>query len=140
MVRTRVAAAALGLSMWLSGTGPAHAQDNRVAAEALFRDARKLFDAGKYAEACEKLQASQRIDPAVGTLINLARCYEKVGRTASAWAAWRDAAATAKQQGQPAREKTAREAADALEPSLARLTIEVPADAREISLKITRDG
>ena len=120
---------------------PATAQtNNKVAAEALFRDARRLLDAGNYKEACEKLAASERLDPAVGTLLNLAHCYEKLGRTASAWGTYREAITAAKLAGQADREKSARKSADALEPTLPHLTVTVSAEAKVSGLQVTRDG
>jgi hypothetical protein len=125
----------------LFGAGHAAAQStNRVAAEGLFREARKLLDEGKYKEACEKLAASERLDPAVGTLLNLGRCYEKTGQKASAWETYREAITAAKQTGQADREKAARRAADALEPNLPQLTISVAPEARLSGLQVTRDG
>lgn len=122
-------------------TSPTLAQsDNRVAAEALFREARQLLDAGQYSEACEKLASSQRLDPAVGTLVNLAHCYEKLGRTATAWETYREAIAAAKQGGQLTREKAARRAADQLEPALPHLTIAVSPQPDGAKLEIRRDG
>lgn len=113
---------------------------NQVAAEALFREARKLLDNGQYEQACEKLAASQKLDPAVGTLLNLGRCYEKLGRTASAWGAYREAAAAAHASGQAERLKSARAAADAVEPNLARLTIVVPSTVSALQPTIERNG
>jgi serine/threonine-protein kinase len=113
---------------------------NQVAAEALFREARKLLDQGQYEQACEKLAASQKLDPAVGTLLNLGRCYEKLGRTASAWGAYREAAAAAHANGQAERLKSARAAADAVEPNLARLTIVVPSTVSALQPTIERNG
>jgi hypothetical protein len=120
---------------------PAKAQSsNRVAAEALFREARKLLAEEKYPEACKKLAASQELDPAVGTLLNLGHCYEKTGQKASAWETYREAVAAAKQSGQTEREKAARRAADALEPTLPQLSIVVPEDVRVTGLNVARDG
>jgi serine/threonine-protein kinase len=92
---------------------------------------------GKHAEACPKLEESQRIDPGMGTLFNLAVCYEAIGRTASAWVAFRDVAGQALGAGQAQRESTARARAAALEPKLMRLRISVPAGA---NVEIKRDG
>jgi hypothetical protein len=144
MNRARVFRAALGflaLSLLSLSSGPSFAQaNNRVAAESLFREARKLLDQGQYEQACEKLAASQRLDPAVGTLLNLGRCYEKLGRTASAWGAYREAAASAHASGQADRLKSARAAADAVEPKLARLTIVVPPTVSALQPTIERNG
>src|SRR5260221_4825909 len=76
---------------------------NQAAAESLFSEARALLKAKRYAEACAKLVVSQRLDPGVGTLLNLALCYEQGGQTASAWATYREAAAAAKTARQLAR-------------------------------------
>ena len=65
---------------------PVGAQSNKATAEALFTEGRALATSGKCAEAIPKFQASQKLDPGVGTLLNLAECYEQVGKTASAWA------------------------------------------------------
>ena len=70
--------AAVLLLQSLALAGP----DERIAAEALFDEGKSLMIEGKLAVACEKLEQSQRIDPAVGTLLYLAECYEKSGRTA----------------------------------------------------------
>jgi hypothetical protein len=112
----------------------------KVAAEALFREGRRLVDAGQFREACEKFSASQRLDAAVGTLLNLGLCYERIGRTATAWATYHEAIATARSTGQAEREKIAKERAAALEPALARLAIVVSPEAVAAQPQITRDG
>jgi tetratricopeptide (TPR) repeat protein len=113
---------------------------DKAAAETLFVDARKLLAAGKFAEACKAFAESQRLDPGVGTLLNLGRCYEKLGRTASAWSTYREAAAAARAANQGAREKNARLAADALEPKLPKLTIVVTNAETNPRLEVRRDG
>jgi hypothetical protein len=126
----------------LSGTRSAHAQSSaadQAAAEALFDDARKLLDSKKAADACPKLEASQKLDPAVGTLLYLADCYRQLGRTASAWATFREAAYAAKSANQPDREKTATEYADKLKPQLSYMALQVEAKGTE-GLVIKRDG
>ena len=110
----------------MAAAGHAHAQSNEggaAAAESLFQEARKLMDAKRFSEACPKLVASQKIAPAVGTLLNLADCYERGGQLASAWARFHEAIALAQRLGRADREKTAKERADKLEPRLIKLTI-----------------
>lgn len=102
------------------------ARADNIEAQALFEDAKKLMDAGKYEEACPKLEESQRLDPGMGTQFHLAYCYEKQGKTASAWALYLEVASAAKAIGQMDREKVSRTAAAALEKKLSRLTIQVP--------------
>lgn len=87
--------------------------------------------AHRFAEACEKFESSQSLDPAVGTLMNLADCNERITRTASAWAQFREAAALAERSNDGRRARAAAQRASALEPKLARLrivTTALPAD------------
>jgi hypothetical protein len=65
---------------------PLLAQDASAgAADALFAEGRKALARGDHALACAKLEASQRIDPGVGTLLNLADCREALGDLVAAW-------------------------------------------------------
>ncbi|HEY8038326.1 MAG TPA: tetratricopeptide repeat protein [Polyangiaceae bacterium] len=125
---------------WLAVPAAARAQDasSQAAAEALFREGRTLYDAGKYPEACAKFAESQRLDPAPGTQLNLAGCYEKNGQTASAWVTFKAAMGAAHQKGRADWEELARQRVAALEPTLSRLTIVVNATAE--GLIVRRDG
>ncbi len=93
---------------------------------------------GKYADACPRFADSQRLDPSPGTLLNLANCYEKLGRTATAWATYREAASAANAAGRADYVASAQRHADALAPHLAKLTTTVaqPVDG----LQVRRDG
>jgi hypothetical protein len=63
----------------------ARAQHDPAAAESLFRGAKAAEDHGDYKSACPQFAESQRLDPAAGTLLNLADCEEHLGAVASAW-------------------------------------------------------
>jgi hypothetical protein len=120
---------------------PARAQapsTTKVTAEALFEDARRLMADGKFADACPKFAASESLDPSPSTLLNLASCYERQGRNASAWATYREAASVANAWGRKDYLSSAERHAAGLEPGLARLTLNVaqPVDG----LRIERDG
>lgn len=80
--------------------------------------------------------ASYKLAPGVGTLLNLADCYERGGQHASGWARFHEAIALAQRLGRPDREKTARKRADKLEPRLIRFSIV----AREKDVDVKRDG
>jgi serine/threonine-protein kinase len=109
-------------------------------AQALFDEARRDMEAGRYTKACPKFASSYALDPGLGTQLNLAVCYEKNGQTATAWATFKDAAAAAAKAGETAREQMARAHAAALEPKLASLSITVPHEARVQGLEVHRDG
>ena len=93
------------LSLVLLGVGalcstPAQASETAAAAEHLFREGQRLMQEEDYAAACPKLADSHKLDPGVGTLLNLALCYRKAGKTASAWSTYQEAAALARKEGQ----------------------------------------
>src|SRR5262245_49057221 len=94
-----------------TSTASAQSAGAKAEAEALFEAGRALLASDDYDKACEKFLASERLDPAVGTLMNLAECSKRAGRTATAWAYLREAAALARTRGDAAREAIATRAA-----------------------------
>jgi hypothetical protein len=107
-------------------------------AETLFREGRQLMADGKFHEACPKLAESQRIDPQIGTLINLAACHDGEGKTASAWAEYTDAATRATRAGRADHEAVARRKGDEIQARLSRIVLRA---ARPIDgLVVTLDG
>ena len=124
----------------ISHTGFAQQTNHKAAAIQLYKLGKDLMNQGKFSEACPKLAASMRYDPAIGTLLNLALCYEELGKLASAWASYRTAAEMANKQGQRARGQAAKARADKLEPELPRLVVQVPEKYRVPSLVVKRDG
>ncbi|HEX7670863.1 MAG TPA: hypothetical protein VF395_14810 [Polyangiaceae bacterium] len=108
-----------------------------AAAEALFREGRKLSDGGDHRGACEKFKESFRLDPTIGTTFNIADCEERLGNLAEAWSLFGEVA-----QRLPAgdRRKTiAGERQTALEPRLSRLRIVLEPGAPS-GARVARDG
>ena len=128
----------LSTSTAVAQTEPSNAK--RTAAEALFMEARRLMEEGDYEQACPKFADSQRLDPAVGTLLNLGLCYKQSGKTASAWSAYREAAALARAAAQPDREELAETEAAALEAKLSKLVVSVPHPSQLEGLEVKLDG
>lgn len=98
-------------------------------AQVLFDEGLALMSDGRFAEACPKLAESQRLDPAGGTLLNLASCLERLGRLASAYATYNDALSAAIRDGRKDRESTAREKIADLRPRLSHVLLRLPADS-----------
>ena len=146
LVSSRFAAFLASLSLaTLAGVAlagdPAPNAQASAAAEALFDEGRTLLKEKKYAQACPKLAESLRLDPAVGTMLYLADCYEKNGQTASAWSMFSDAMNAAHNAGQGDREKKAKQRVDALAPKLVKLSISVASASASLpGLEIKRDG
>ncbi|HKP59887.1 MAG TPA: tetratricopeptide repeat protein [Polyangiales bacterium] len=114
--------------------------DQKAAAEALFDKGLTLLKQGEYAQACAFLEQSQSVERGIGTMLYLAECYEKLGRTASAWAMFREAASAAKAEGQTDRAQAGAARAAQLEPQLAKLSILVPPAAQVPGLEVFRNG
>jgi hypothetical protein len=135
--RLVLAAALLACALGTSrGAAAAGSDADRLLAQSLFDQAKRLMDAGRYGEACPKLAESQRLDPAGGTLLNLALCHEEEGHLATAWADFKEALGEARRAGRPDRERAARAHIAALEPHLARLTLEVRQPDPRLTVKI----
>jgi len=118
-------------SIALSSARLAAAQSNdAAAAEVLFTEGRKALDEKRYDEACRKFAESEHLEPAVGTLMNLATCEEKLGKLASAWQHWKEAIAAMRKDDD--RVSFARGRVEELEKKLPRLTVvlEPGGDAR----------
>jgi len=118
---------------------PASAQpnSNRTAqvarAEQYFNEAKKLLEHNEVAKACNAFAESQKLDPQLGTLLNLALCHEREGKNASAWSEFTTVVSLATRAGQAKRAELAKEHAKQLEPKLARVRFDVsqlPPDAK----------
>ena len=143
-MRRMCVAIALGIAVSSSAApGSALADstpEEKGAATVLFRDARAMMDRGDVAAACRRFEESQRLDPLPGTLLNMAVCHEKEGRTATAWVEFRDAAALARRDARDDRVTLAEEHMKGLEPRLSTVRIVVGMRADVPSLEVTLDG
>jgi hypothetical protein len=116
------------------------AGDDRAMALDLFEQGRALFKNGNYAAALTQFEAAAKVMRTFGILLNIAECQEKLGRTASAWATWREARAVALEAQKTDDEAMAAERQRSLEPALSRLTIVVPPGMDLPELEVLRDG
>jgi hypothetical protein len=88
----------LALTIVVSAT-PARADDNIAKADQLFAEGRALMDTDLHL-ACAKFEESLAYNAqAIGTLLNVARCDEKLGRIATAVARFTEARDRAREQG-----------------------------------------
>jgi hypothetical protein len=137
-MRTRVLAVGVALVVFASAARvEAQEANDKAAADVLFEQGRALLAEGKTEEACPKLAESLRLDPGIGTMLFLAECWQRAGKTASAWAQFREAEDTARKSGD-AREKIAHDHVARLAPTLSMLSIRVPNPAP--GTVVERDG
>lgn len=95
-------------------------------ADQRFSEALAMMDAKRYAEACALFEESQRLAPGGGTLLNLADCYEALGRLAKAHEVFSEAYEQALSAGNVARQEVAKRRREALVPRLAHVVVTVP--------------
>ena len=139
MARPRLLPLLAGLALVSASRHGGAQTPNKPAAEVLFQRGRQLLSEQRIAEACAEFEASQEIDAGIGTLLYLGDCYEQMGRTASAWASFKEAASLAQARSDE-RERVAAIRASALEPRLTRLILRVPQAYRLEGLTIRLAG
>lgn len=114
-------------------------EPSQVQADTLFAEGRELLEKGKFPEACAKLARSEELSPAVGTLLNLAYCYEQLGKLRSAMDAYVEAETLATAAGESKRAAFAKERHAAVEPRAPKLVVRVMAPEAP-GLEIKRNG
>lgn len=130
-------AAFLSLALLLASPAALAQARDATTAEALFNEGREAVKAGDYEKACPKFRESNRLDPAPGTVLNLADCEEHRGLLATAWALYREVTQRVPQSDE--RHGIAATRAKALEPRLPKLTV-VLAPGTPKGAKVLRDG
>ncbi|MCA9594709.1 MAG: tetratricopeptide repeat protein [Myxococcales bacterium] len=120
---------------------PAAAEGGAAAAgaDALFREAVALAEAGKFKEAANKFEASYELDPARGTLQGWAMAEERAGEPERAYLHYQQLAREAKAAKDGPRAKLAAERMSALSSKVALVALEISGPA-EAEGKVTLDG
>ncbi len=107
-------------------------------ADVAFARGKSLVDGGDTAGACEAFAESYRLEPALGTLLNLAWCHEQTHKLALALAEYVRARAQAEEAGQSKRVRFASLRIEALLKSVPRILVELaPADQQAV---VSLDG
>lgn len=115
-------------------------------AEQLFRRGVAELHAGHYAEACPAIEQSQAAEPRLGTLLALADCLDKWGKSFSALQRHEQVIAEIERLEPEARRyratqlEYARQAAERLRPSVPRLTLLLPRAAAAAAFELWLDG
>jgi hypothetical protein len=117
-------------------TSFAEEKRNPALGEELFERGKKAMANNRLVEACELFAASFAADPSVGAKLNLARCHEQQGKTATAWAEYKQAATLARAANQPDREAGAKELANKLEKQLSKIAVRVAASPPGLVVKV----
>ena len=104
-------------------------------ADTLFKQGKKLMAEKKYSDACDAFEQSMKLDPGIGTELNIARCYEEWGKLGHAYKAYKAALKMAKDASDSRADKI-EGLLNQLDPSVPRLTVHAPKDADTSSLRI----
>jgi tetratricopeptide (TPR) repeat protein len=112
---------------------------NKDKADSLFKQGKKLMAEKKFADACPALEQSMKLDPGIGTELNIGKCYEDWGRIGRALTAYQTALKMAK-DAKDKRVPDIQQLVDNLDSQVPRLTIKFPKDTSEEGVKVTLDG
>jgi hypothetical protein len=104
-------------------------------ADRLFEEGRMLAKLYRYREACLRFADSDAIARTFGTAVNLGDCALREGRLGDAWQLYENAERVASRDGMPDLANFARDRAEAIEPLLCTIEIQM-ADPRAPGLKL----
>lgn len=113
---------AVAMAMW-AGASFAQVPTSSTRADQLFRHARVMLAERNYVDACPLLEQSHKLEPALGTLLNLADCFENLGRPAAAQRAFLQAAEWASRTKETKRQEVALQRAQALDAKVATVVV-----------------
>jgi hypothetical protein len=128
----------------LCGARSAAAQPSKedvAKADTLFREAQGLIQKGQFPEACAKFTESQKLDPANGTLLNMAFCHDKEGKYATEFRELQELLGNisgSKNPDDKERTRVAKERLKVLDAKISRVTFDVSEVPRDAA--ITLDG
>jgi hypothetical protein len=114
----------------------AQANDKAAYADQLFDQGVALMKSDNCPAAIPEFLSSQQLDPSAATLVNLATCYARIGRKATAWKVYRQAATAAGVEGNDDLRARAFKAMSVLSPTLTKLKIVAPNRSTALSLKL----
>ena len=129
--------AMIALVAGIAAPGVARA-DDAASAATLLDAGKRLMAGGHAAEACPKLAESQKLAPSIGTMMALADCNLALGKTATAWRQYGEAADAAARSNDP-REAALRKKVAGLAPRVGRIIV-VPPQGAKPSLGLDCDG
>ncbi|HEY2408365.1 MAG TPA: PEGA domain-containing protein [Polyangiaceae bacterium] len=133
----------MGLCLAAAARAEPNAARDPVGAEAIFNDAKRLLNKGDWPGACEKFAGSFELDPAVSTLVKIAKCREHEGKLASAWYEYQRALKLNRELASSERRRQELEnfiggEVDKLSPRVPKLRVVL--DAPPAGVELTRDG
>ncbi|HEV8548113.1 MAG TPA: hypothetical protein VGQ57_03775 [Polyangiaceae bacterium] len=108
-------------------------------ADTLFERGVELMKADNCAEAIPEFLKSNELDASSGTLLNLATCYARLGRKATAYKTYQSAAGLARTEKNDQVHERAVQAMTILAPTLTRVQIVPPKGAPQLSLRLNGD-
>lgn len=126
----------LTVALAVAAAAPPPAGDRPQRAERLFREGRALLKADLPHQACPKFRQSLEVEPALGTLLNLADCEERTFALVQAWLHFNDAAAWADRNREAPRAEIARDRASALKNRLSWLALSAEKPAAGLTVKV----
>ena len=128
------------LLLVVSGAARAASPTEEATAQALFDEGMKLLDDGRPDVARPKFEMSIRLAPTTSAKAQLARCFEALGLTASAWVLYDEVATESDQAHMERASRIARSKATTLKEKLSYLTVRLSAgNEAVVGLSLRRD-